>query len=266
MRKLALAPTSLPEARPMEFIAAARVAGFDGVGLRLNRSPGLPFHPVAGNAALTREMKRALADANLFVLDVLSFYLQPATDFAGFEPGLQLGAEMGAKYAMVIGDDPDWPRLRDNFGRFCDQAGRVGLSAVIEFVAYRPLATLELAQRIVAETGRENAVICVDPLHFARSGGKPADVKRVAPRLLPYMQLSDGVLFPGEPPAQRKAPGERRMPGEGTLPLKELLAAMPPGIPLSVEVATAETAKMPPVDWARLVMDRTRRFLAAHDS
>lgn len=56
------------------------------------------------------------------------------------------------------------------------------------------------------------------------------------------------------------------MPGEGTLPLKELLAAMPPRIPLSVEVATAETAKMPPGDWAKLVMDRTRRFLAAHDS
>ena len=265
MRKLALAPTSLPEAKPMEFIAAAREADFDGVGLRLNRSPGLPFHPVAENAALVREMKRALSDANLFVLDILSFYLQPATDFAGFEPALQLGAEMGAKYAMVIGDDPDWPRLSDNFGRFCDQAGRVGLSAVIEFVAYRPLATLALAQRIVAETGRQNAVICVDPLHFARSGGKPADVRGVAPKLLPYMQLSDGVLFPGEPPAQRKAPGERRMPGEGTLPLKELLAAMPPGIPLSVEVATAETSRMPPGDWAKLVMDRTRRFLAAHD-
>lgn len=209
MRKLALAPTSLPEAKPMEFIAAAREAGFDGVGLRLNRSPGLPFHPVVENAVLVREMKRALSDANLFVLDVLSFYLQPTTDFAGFEPALQLGADMGAKYAMVIGDDPDWPRLSDNFGRFCDQAGRVGLSAAIEFVAYRPLATLALAQRIVAETGRQNAAICVDPLHFARSGGKPADVKGVAPKLLPYMQLSDGGCSRASPrrSARRRASG-----------------------------------------------------------
>ncbi len=265
MRKLAFAPTSLPEAKPLDFLAAAEAAGFDGVGLRLNKSPGLPFHPVAGDAVLVREMKRRLKDSKLFVLDILSFYLLPQTDFDGFKPGLELGAELGAKYAMVIGDDPDWLRLSDNFGRFCDEAARFGISAVIEFVAYRALATLELAQRIVAETGRKNAVICVDPLHFARGGGKPADVKRVDPKLLPYMQLSDGVLFPGEPPAQRKVQGERRMPGEGTLPLAELLAAMPKGIPLSVEVMTAETAKMPPNDWAKLVMDRTKRFLAAHD-
>ena len=113
MRKLAFAPTSLPEAKPLDFIAAARDAGFDGVGLRLNKSPGLPFHPVAGDAVLVREMRRMLKDSNLFVLDILSFYLLPETDFDGFKPGLELGAELGAKYAMVIGDDPQWPRLRD---------------------------------------------------------------------------------------------------------------------------------------------------------
>jgi sugar phosphate isomerase/epimerase len=64
-------------------------------------------------------------------------------------------------------------------------------------------------------------VICVDPLHLARSGGSPADVKALDPKYFPYAQISDGVLEPGEPNPKlfgRLGLGTRKMPGEGTLP------------------------------------------------
>ena len=70
---IALSPTTLPEAPPLEYLEAAAAAGYDGVGLRLARSPLFPFHPVVGNAVLIREMKRALASSGLAVLDILSF-------------------------------------------------------------------------------------------------------------------------------------------------------------------------------------------------
>ena len=113
-----------------------------------------------------------------------------------------------------------------------------GLTCSLEFAVIRPLATLPQTVRLIDEAKRE-AVICIDPLHLARSGGSPADVKALDPKYFPYAQISDGVLEPGEPnPALfgKLGLGTRKMPGEGTLPLRELLAALPHDIPLSVEL------------------------------
>jgi len=115
---LALSPPTLPDTEPIEYVEAAAAAGYDAVGVRLARSPLFPFHPVVGDAALIRELKRALASSGLTVLDILSFYLQPTTDLDAFAASLELGAELGARYALVAGDDPEWARLRDNLGRF----------------------------------------------------------------------------------------------------------------------------------------------------
>ena len=54
MHKIALAPTTLPNSPPLEYIDAAARAGYDGIGIRLFRSPGITyaFHSVAGNALL----------------------------------------------------------------------------------------------------------------------------------------------------------------------------------------------------------------------
>ncbi len=252
MNKLFLAPTTLPDAVPMEFLAAAADAGYDGVGVRLYRSPNLPFHPVVGNAALIREIGRVLADSGLAVLDVFTFYLQPSTDVRDFAPALELGAVLGAKYAVVQGDDPEWSRLRDNFAAFCDAAARVGLVVAVEFMPARPLATFALALRLRREAARPNVSILVDPLHLARSGGVPADLQGHDPGLFPYAQFSDGI----------PASAERRMPGEGALALDALLDALPAGLPLSVEVPDTHRGDIPAREWARMALTSTRNFLA----
>ena len=76
MNNILLAPTTLPDTPPLDYIAAATVAGYDGMALRVHPSPGLPFHPILGNAPLIRDIKRALADAPP-VREIGSFYLQP---------------------------------------------------------------------------------------------------------------------------------------------------------------------------------------------
>src|SRR5262245_64033707 len=100
---------------------------------------------------------------------MLSFYLAPATDVAEFAAPLEVGAKLGARYALVAGDDADASRLRDNLACFCDLARPFGVTAAVEFAVIRPLATLHQTLRLLTEAGREEAVICLDPLNHLRA-------------------------------------------------------------------------------------------------
>jgi sugar phosphate isomerase/epimerase len=260
---LVLAPSTIPNSAPLAYIEAAARAGYEWIGLRLNASPGLPYHPVVGDPALIRAMKQAIAAAGLTVLDIYSFYLVPDVDVATFAPALDLAAELGAKYAVTMGADPDWSRMRNNFERLCDLAASRGLVCAIEPAVIRPLASLPQTLKLIAEAKRTNAAICVDPLNFARAGDTAADLRHVDPALLPYAQITDGMILPGEPnPAVlgRMPPNQRRLMGKGMVPVADILDALPPGVPLSVE--------FPPPDattderaWAALVHGNVRAWL-----
>ncbi|MFM9887503.1 MAG: sugar phosphate isomerase/epimerase family protein [Burkholderiales bacterium] len=267
MNLIALAPTTLPNSPPMEYLAAASTAGYQAVGVRLNRSPGLPFHPVIGDATLMRDIERFVSTSGVAVLDLYSFYLQPDTRLEPFEAALEFGAALGAKYVMVMGDDPDWTRMRDNLARFCEMAMPFGLTAVLEFAITRPLATLQQTTRLIAESGRSNAAVCLDPLNMLRGTGGPELLVGLDPRLFPYAQITDGVLGPGEPDLERarqNGPNVRRLPGEGDVPLGKFLDALPAGIPLSLEAPPPDRTDRTAADWARLTLDKTREYLAAY--
>src|SRR5258706_6308801 len=168
MNKLALAPTTLPDTPALDYVEAAIAGGYDLVGLRLVLSPGLPFHPVLGDAPLIRDVKRRLADSGVGVLDIFSCYLKPDTKLDDFWPALELGAALGGKYVMLMADDADAARLQDNFVAFCAGAARYGLAAAIEFAPMRTLASLAQTVALIQATGVANAVICLDPLSLAR--------------------------------------------------------------------------------------------------
>ena len=178
---------------------------------------------------------------------------------------MELGAAFGAKYATIMGADTDWSRQRDNFIRTCDLAAQFSLTCSLEFAVIRPLATLPQTVRLITEATRE-AVVCIDPLHLARSGGTPAEVKALDPKYFPYAQISDGVLAPGEPdPALfgKLGLGQRAMPGEGQLPLRELLAALPRYVPLSVELPISLAPAGTSADtWAKTTLEKTKAFLS----
>jgi sugar phosphate isomerase/epimerase len=263
LNKIVIAPTTLQDTAPLDYIDATIAAGYDGIGLRVHRSPGLPFHPVVGDAALIREMRARLDGFEVF--DLYSFYLQPDTDPSTFAPAMELGASFGAKYATVMGADENWPRTVENFMKTCDVAKQFDLTCSLEFAVIRPLATLPQTVRLIEEAKR-HAVICIDPLHLARSGGAPADVKALPTKYFPYAQISDGILDPGEPnPALfgKLGLGTRAMPGEGKLPLRDVIAALPQGIPLSVELPHVLGKGQSSHQWAKTTLESTRNFLAS---
>ncbi|MBL8655024.1 MAG: sugar phosphate isomerase/epimerase [Alphaproteobacteria bacterium] len=267
MNKIALAPTTLPDTKPLDYIDAAIAGGYDAVGLRLVKSPGLPYHPVLGDAPLIAEMKRRLAGSGLQVIDMLSCYLQPDTKVADFEPYLALGAELGASHVLTMGTDADWSRLVDNFAKFCDLAARYRLVATLEPAVHRPLASIKQSVQLARQSGRDNVAVCVDPLNFIRAGEKPDDLRAIDPKLLPYAQVSDGLLGPGEPdPALlgRMGPNQRRLIGEGVIPMTEILDALPAGIPLSIELPNQTDRVYAAGDWARVTVANVRGFLSGY--
>src|SRR3984893_11667418 len=110
MNEIGLSPTSL-HCPVVEYIDACAKAGFDGLGLRLFESPGLNYagwDPVIGDQPVMREIKTAMASTGLVLYDILSYYLQADMDIDGMKASLEFGAELKAKWALVIGDDPDW--------------------------------------------------------------------------------------------------------------------------------------------------------------
>ena len=255
MNPIVLAPTSLANAQPIEYIDAAVSAGYDGIGIRLYRSPGITyaFYPVAGDAQMEREVKKRLNDSHLKVYDILSFYMQPETDLDSMAPALSYGAEIGAQYALVIGDDPDWNRMVDNFGNFCQLAWGYGLTASIEApVTQRHVNRLEKALNLIKESGHPNAVVCIDPYHFNNVGDTADMIRKEDPALFPYTQIDDGT---GGAPAGRCAPGE------GIVPLADILDALTPNLPLSLEWSAGRDSGHTAAAWAKIALDATKKYL-----
>ena len=171
MNELYIAPSMLMDVPPLAFLEVARDAGYHGVGLRLQKSPQFPIFPIVGDAPLIRDIRSALADSGLKVLDVLAFYLLPETDVRDYEPALSLGAQLGARYALTQGNDPDWGRLCATFDKFCAVASQCGLTPIIEFCPNRTLGTLGQTLELLEQTGHSDIPILVDPIHLVRSEG-----------------------------------------------------------------------------------------------
>lgn len=252
MNRITLAPTTLPNTPPLEFIAAAVSAGFERLGFRLHKSPAYPnWEDWLGDAALKREVKARLTSSGQEMIESLSYYLSPEFDLDEMKPSLEYAAELGATYALCIGSDQDWARQRDNFASFCDACAGYGLIAAIE-APVRTLSPIDKAFQIIEETGRTNAVVCIDPTAFLRAGDTPAVLSGRDPRLLPYTQLNDG----------KREGGGRMRPGDGEAEVAALLDALPRDLPVSLEWPAPKDETHGAEDWAKFAMAGTRRFLS----
>jgi hypothetical protein len=59
-------------------------------------------------------------------------------------------------------------------------------------------------------------------------------------------------------------PNQRRLLGEGVVPLAALLDALPPGLPLSVELPPPPGARPAAAEWAKTTAANVRGFLARY--
>lgn len=261
MRALSLHHLTMIDAHPLILIDAAEAGGFDYCGIRLVAPrPGDPLVDITGDEDAIR---RRLGDTGVRLLDIEAVWLTPETRIEALRRPLDVGAGLGARYVLTVGHDDDRARLEDNFVRLCDLAGSLGMAVMLEFITYCSIGSLADARRMVALSA--NAGLLIDTLQFFRSGARPSDLDAVPPRLLPYMQICDGLAkAPDTVDARRhEARHDRRLPGAGELPVRELLRHLPPDITLSLEAPTAALRGLPYVEQGRMAGQALRDFLAA---
>jgi len=230
-------------------VAIASDAGFGHVGLRLDLAP-----PTAKELALTR---RRLNDTGCRVFDIEVALMGRDHVSADRQQLVDLAAELGASHLLCVGEGHDRSVIADQLADLDERCAEVGISAALEWMPFRSVATLDDAVEVISLTGSSRIGVVVDALHSARSGGKPADLlahhRRVA-----YLQLCDapvvfdagnftdqghatahlaGTLTSPDRAAElaREARTARLLPGQGELPLRELIDLFP-GVPVSLEV------------------------------
>jgi sugar phosphate isomerase/epimerase len=250
MASFYLAATTLPLADPLAFVDTAARAGLAGIGLRLYQPSGAPA-PFVTDPARVRDVKSAVSGSGLSVLDVFSCYLRPEVDFEGLRPALECGAELGARYALAICADMEWPRLVDNLGHLCTLASEFGITPALEApLQDRVIPSVERTLALVEEAGG-SAVVCLDTYQLFRTG-ESVEAVHTRPELFPYLQIADGYADPVG----------TRLPGEGNVPLREMVAQLPEALPLSLECVPPADTTWDPLEWTTSVLASARRALA----
>jgi sugar phosphate isomerase/epimerase len=257
MHRLINSPQNTGKTEPLAYIDATRKAGYDGIGIRTYRAQGRSynFNPIVGNKDLQRDVKSALDDSGLEVYDLYSFYLQPEMDWNTIRPALEFGGEIGCKYVLVIGDDPEWNRMLETIGKIIDIIEPLGMRAAIEAFA-TALTPMSTCLKFVEDCKPRYVGMCLDPRQQFRDEKAFDSLAGIGQdrNLIPYVQLNDSA-----PDGNAGV-----LPGEGVVPLYRYLDALPVDIDISVE------AQMPPnnvytgMEWAKISVERIRRYLARY--
>ncbi len=258
MNKLVNSPQNLGTTPPLEYIDATLKAGYSALGIRTYRAPGLTynFNPIVGQPDLMRDVKRALANSGLEVYDNYSFYLRPEMEWDLILPALEYGGELGCKLVLVIGDDPEWQRMLDTFGRICEFVAPMNQSVAVE-ATVRSLSPVKTAIQFMQECEHENIGICLDPRQTFRDEHSMEPIRDVDAKWLPYAQLNDSSPF---------LPNAGLLPGEGVVPLDAYLDNLPQGIDISVEAQIPAGNVYTGYEWAKISVERITRFLSAYEA
>lgn len=267
MRPLSLDHLTVIDASPLGLIEAAAAGGFQHVGLRIVQPlAAAPVADVISDAALQRELKAAAAATGVSIRLVESIWLGPDANPLALEPALATGAELGARFVLVAGNDPDRARLTGNLERLAGLAQKYGLEIAFEFMPFTQVKRYEDAAAIKQETGRNNVRLLVDALHLSRSGVDFRKLEPLSSSLVSYVHLCDA---PGTIPPPDRLRDEARLDrydiGDGELPLDEFLAAMPHDACLGIEIPCRRYAGLPPLERARIAARAARDWLKHHD-
>jgi sugar phosphate isomerase/epimerase len=245
---LILAAGSMLDVPADILVDVAADAGFDGVGLRLSAEHG------------SGDLRALRARAERYGIVVHDTEVH-RIDTGATDPGvlIERSVAVGASALLVVSDLADRARTRDALGHLTDRCHRAGLEVALEYMAWTTPSTPADAVAMAREVG---CVLVVDVLHHVRVGAGRTELDEVVDRgVLGWVQLCDAPASATGDLVHEARHG-RLPPGHGALPLVELLASVPTGTPISVEVQSDELRRLPPAERARLLHDTARSVLA----
>ena len=227
-RLLSLAAGVQTDVAPADMVTVAHEAGWPAVGIW--------FDGKVWDDKTSREVRQRLDDTGIVALDIEPIIPSvEGNDFA--EQLIEAAVIIGAQHILFTSRLKDQARTTERYQQVCELAEPHGIKVVCEFLPIFPLNTLSMAADIVGTSGVSNGGVLIDNLHLSRSGSSIDDVKAMPIDLFPYLQICDA---PAQCPTDfagllDEALNGRLCPGEGSLPIVELLEAVP-AVPLSFEV------------------------------
>lgn len=236
---LGLAALTVLDTAPIAQVDLAERHGFDTIGIRLlPAAPGTTAYPLHQNPRALGELRRRLDDSSVDLFDIEIIRLAADFDVADYEPILAAGAELGARAVLVGGDDPDRGRITDSYARLAQACAAHGLVASLEFMPWTAVPDARAAIEIVGQADGPGRSVLVDALHVDRSATTLDDLAAIPREWLHYAQLCDGALPRPTSDAEkiRQAREERLPAGEGGIDLAGIWAALPVGLPVSIEL------------------------------
>jgi len=253
---------------PVEAVRIAADTGYQMVGLRiLPAAPGNePDYALLTDDRLLQEVRNAMDDTGMAIGDVEIVRLKAENDWDLLSRFTDRCRALAARHVLVAGDDPEMPRLTENFARFCDLVARANLTADLEFMPWTAVPDLQTALAIVEGAGHPNGGVLVDALHYDRSATTLEEIAALPVNRVNYVQFCDG-LVPYDPSDEgliRVARAERLFPGQGGIDLIGLARAIPKSVTISVEVPHRALAqKVDAKGRAAMAMAATQAILRA---
>lgn len=267
-RQLSVAHLSAINLPPPHLVEAAAVAGFDAVGLRLLQvTPDSPGYPLMQDAQAMRATQAALRDTGLRVSDVEFIKITPGIDLNALLPVLDAGADLGAAHVITAPYDDDLGRLSDRLAVLSEQAQTRGIKAMLEFFPWTPVPDLSTCLHVVEQAG-DDVGILVDSLHFSRSGSTFRQLAAIPPHRLGFAHLCDAPVQStySHDDLLQTARENRLLPGQGDIDLHRFLQALPPLLPLGLEVPLRDAGReLSATDQLRLIYSAARRLTADID-
>jgi sugar phosphate isomerase/epimerase len=237
---------------PVQSVALAAELGCQHISIALAPMPGnpprYPQWSLREDAGLRRELIAAQRDYGVAISLGEGYLVWPGTDIREAAADMELMRELGIPIANIVAVDPEWNRSIDQLAAFAEMATASGLQATLEMMPGMLIGDLDKAVAAIKEAGKPNLRLLLDSMHVFRSGASAADVAKLDPELIGYVQLCDVPLVSKYESYGEEARFERLPPGEGELPLADFIKALPPHLMLGLEIpmrAKAEAGLTP---------------------
>lgn len=250
-----------------ERLAAARDAGYQGIGLR-------PTHYKAARASgLSDADMRAMLDDHGLELIEIGFVAdwwetgEKGSRSQTFERSLYaIKDALGGRHVVMISgpmtDGVD--ALAERFAGVCDRAAEHGLRAGLETLPWTDIHDVGIAWEIASRSGCPNGGPVYDTWHLNRGGTTEEMIRTVPPDRVITIQINDGSheLVESELEDTFK---RRVLPGHGEFRIAdfvELVDSLGVTAPVGVEVLNEELRALSTAEAAWRGIDATRKILA----
>jgi sugar phosphate isomerase/epimerase len=253
MNRLGVEMLTLLGMPPVEYVKLAAELGCVSVSTGLTGLPltmfGItdfapyPMWSLRDDPALRREMIAAMRDTGVKIGLAEGFSAKSDADVSAFAADLDIFAELGALRLNAICMEDDMAMATDQLGKLAGMAAERGMVFTIEFFPSEGINSFERVLQVIDGIGRDRAKVLLDSMHFFCTGGTLEKLAAAGTEVIGYVQLADA---PNTPPGDSyfmDAMFARLVPGEGELPLRELIAALPADMPISLEVPRLDDLK-----------------------